>query len=184
MLIELSKLEGMPVGALEEGVLAGRVWKALVAPDELKVAGLAVQTGRLLVLSWLWPKILVAAFVDVVDIDKNGIAVRSRESLSELEEIVRLKEILKYKFSLLGLPAVTKSGERLGRVTDALVESNSGRLERLYVRRFLDSRVYERSQIVKMDYRKVVLEVEGGRKVKARKEASLSAKAAETVEAA
>lgn len=177
MLIELSKLEGMSVGALEEGALAGRVWKALVAPDELKVAGLAVQTGRLPVLSWLWPKILVAAFVDVVDIDKNGIAVKSRESLSEPGEIVRLKEILKYKFSLLGLPAVSKSGERLGRVTDALIETDSGKIVRIYVRRLLDSRVFERSQIVKMDYRKVVLEVEGGKKVKARKEAALSAKA-------
>jgi len=181
MLIELSKLEGMPVGALEEGALAGRVWKVLVAPDELKVVGLAVRTGR---LSWLWPKILVVAFVDVVDIDKNGVAVKSRESLTEPDEIVRLKEILKYKFSLLGLPAVSKSGERLGRVTDALAETDTGALSRLYVRKFLDSRVFERAQVVKMNYKKVVLEVEGGRRVKARKEAPLSVKAAETVEAA
>jgi len=167
MLIELTKLENMPVGAMDEGAAIGKVKRALVSPEEKKLLGITVKTAA------FFGKILVAAIQDIVDIDRDGVVIRSRESLVAPDEIVRIKEISKKKFSLIGLRAKNKSGKTLGRVSDAVVETETGAICRLYVKSFFQELVFARSQIEKITWTEVIFKTE--REAKAKVKESLSA---------
>jgi len=102
----------------------------------------------------------------VVDIDQGGVVINSRDNLVEKEEIVRVGEILKHKFNLIGLKAVSKDKQNLGRVQDAVVETQSGDILRLYTSRMYQNRVFERSKIDKITWREVVLNCESEEKAK------------------
>lgn len=160
MLIELSKFEGMAVGALDEGMLIGRVRYALVDPDEIKVVGFAVKEKG------LFAKLSVVSILDVVDIEKGAMVINSKENLVDKDEIVRIGKILKYKFKLLGLPARTKSGQMLGRLTDVVVDSDTGDINRFYTQFLLQHRVFERPQIEKITWQEIIIDNEEGRKIK------------------
>jgi|GEM_PF-1378371 len=154
MLIELTKLEGMPVGAMDEGAAIGIVRRTLVSPEEEKLIAVTVKTDG------FWGKILVVSIQDIVDIDRSGVVVRSRDALVPPDEIVRVKEIFKKKFSLIGLRVKDKSGKILGRVSDAVIESESGTICRIYVKSLLNELVYESLQIEKITWTEVVIKNE------------------------
>lgn len=160
MLIELTKLNLLPVASFEEGVAIGKVIKIIIDQEEGKIFGFLIKLPK-----WFAPA-KVASLEDVVSIDQAAVVVRSSESLVEVEEIIRINEMLKRKFNLIGLRAVDKKGKLLGRVQDALIESDSGLIMRLYVKQYLSSKIYERSQIDKMTDRQVVLNTERNEKVK------------------
>lgn len=154
MLIELKNLENMSVGSFEEQTMIGKVYEIIVSPEEAKLLGFLVKIGTFI------PKFKIASMQDVVDIDQNGITVKSSEALVEKDEIIRISKILKHKFNLIDLPARNQKDQSLGRVSNALVETQSGDVLRLYLTNFLQNRVFERSQIVKMDETKVILKDE------------------------
>ena len=151
MLIELTKLEKLQVGAMDEGTAVGTLKRVVVNPEDLKVIGFTVKIGA------VFPKIKAVSFFDVVDIDINGLAINSRESLSDAKEIVRLNELMKKKYSIVGQPVRSKSGKKLGRVTDALVETTTGDILRIYTKYFISNYVFERSQIDKVTLREVII---------------------------
>jgi len=151
MLIEIKQLEGMAVGALDEGALVGKVLRTVVDPRQIRLIGFTVRTGT------FWPKVLAVSFSDVVDVDKNGAVINSKESLVEKNEIVRLGELIKIKFSLVGLPVYSRNRKRLGTVTDAVAETLNGDILRIYVQSLFEKRVFARSQIEKMTLTEVVI---------------------------
>ncbi|MDH4358370.1 MAG: hypothetical protein OEV37_00260 [Candidatus Berkelbacteria bacterium] len=161
MLIELSKLENMPVGALDEVAYVGKVRRAVVNPNEIKLIGLTVWVGT------LFPRMYAVSLHDIVDIDKGGVVVNSRENLLGVGEVVRIAEIVKHRFSLIGLKARSRKGQGFGRVQDAVADTTTGEILRIYVKKLLgDSRVFERSQIEKITWRETVLKCEPEEKTK------------------
>jgi sporulation protein YlmC with PRC-barrel domain len=166
MLIELTKLENMPVGAMDEGAAIGKVRRTLVSPEEEKLLGITVKTAG------FFGKVLVVSIQDVVDIDRGGVVVRSREALVAPDEIVRIKEIFKKKFSLIGLRVKDNSGKTLGRVSDAVVETTTGAICRLYVKSLLNELVYEHSQIEKITWTEVVVKSEREARAKVKEDLS------------
>lgn len=151
MLVELLSLEKMPVGALEEAEMVGKVHRLVVDPEELKLIGFSLKTGG------YFAKIYAVSMADVVDVDKNGIVISSKEALVEKNEIVRIADILGKKFSIIGLPVKTRLGEKIGRVENVVVDTASGDILRVYTASFAQRRVFERSQIEKITFLEVVV---------------------------
>jgi len=151
MLIELLIFSKMPVGALEEAEMVGKIHRLAIDPKEQKLIGFTVKTGG------YFSKTHSVSMTDVVDVDKNGVVINSRQSLLPNDEIVRMNEILKKKFSIIGLKVITKSGEKIGRVEDAVIDTNSGDILRIYTSSFAKRRIFERSQIEKMTFLEVVV---------------------------
>ena len=172
MLIELSKLQNLPVGALDEGALVGRVHRVVVNPEDTKIIGYLVWVGKIL------PKGLILSQQDVVDIDQSGIVTHNRENLLEKEEVVRINEIIKHKFNLIGLKARAKSGEYLGKITDAVADTGSGDILRIYVRKIYQELVFERSQIEKITWKEMILKCDPKERVEAKEPAGVRAEAA------
>jgi uncharacterized protein YrrD len=161
MLIELSLLNKLPVGSFDEGGLVGKVAKVIISRENAKILGFLVKLPGFL------GQTKVASFEDIVSIDQAGIVLRSSEMLVDKDEIVRIDKLLKDRFELIGLKAIAKNKTSLGIVQDALFDSDSGDLMRLYIKKFFKDYVFERSQIIEMTLKYVRLETE--RKEKAKK---------------
>ena len=151
MLIELKNLENMPVGSFAEQTLLGKVDSAIISAEEAKLLGVVVKIG-----GW-FPKYKVVSMQDIVDIDQNGVAVRSEDSLVDEDEIVRIAKIIKQKFNLIGLHAKNQKNQNLGRISNALFEVQSGDIMRIYVNNLFQERIFERSRIVKIEPDKIVI---------------------------
>lgn len=159
MLLELSKTKGIPVGVMDEQKAVGIVQAAVIFADEAKVIGFLVKPKGILT-----PK-KVVSFQDVVGIDPKGLVINSADNLLPTDEVLRIKEILKSGFKLIGLPARTKNKKYLGRITDVVIETISGDIIRLYVRNLLDERIFERSMIHDIKPKEVILTFDNRKKV-------------------
>ena len=172
MLIELSKLQNSPVGSFDEGGLIGTIRQVVIDKDDAKVIGFAIK------LSGIFSPVRVASIQDVVDIDQAGVVLRSAESLVDKDEVVRISQILKLNFKLMGLKAFSKEGKYLGRVYDALVDSNTGDIMRIYVKHLFADYVFERSQIDEITLKMVKLRTEKRQRAKRQVESLAQAKVA------
>lgn len=152
----------MPVGALDEGALVGRVRRALIDPDQGKIAGFLIKE------SGFFGTIKVISTIDVVDVERSALVINSRENLVDRKEIVRIAKILEYKFNFIGLPARTKEGQMLGRITDAVVDSITGEILKIYTRFITQARAFERSQIEEISWQEIFLRLDNRKKVKAK----------------
>lgn len=172
MLLEIKKIMSLSVGALDVSAKVGDVEKIIVDPKEIKVIGFLIKIGT------IFPKFKVVSFQDVIELDDSGIVIGSNEDLLEREEIVRIKDLLKYKFTILGLRVKEENGQKIGFIEDGLIDSQTGDLLRIYTRDLLNIRklVFERSRIIKMDLKEVVVKTEA--KIKIKKEELETAKKA------
>ncbi len=148
------------MGALDVGALIGRVRRVLVDPDQGKIAGFLIKekgfSSR--------PK--VVSMIDVIDVERAAMVINSRESLVTRGEIVRIAKILEYKFNIIGLPARTREGQMLGKITDVVVDSATGEIVRLYTKFLLQHRVFERSQIDEITWQEIFFKIDNRKKVK------------------
>lgn len=151
MLIELKSLYDMPIGALSESKAVGTVLSPIIDPQEKKMVALMVETGQ------FFSRARFVSIEDVVDIDKNGVVVNSEDSLVNQEEIVKLAKLIKAKFSLLNLRVITREGKRIGFLHDALIDSLTGDILRIYVNHFASRRIFERSQIISINQKNVIV---------------------------
>lgn len=100
---------------------------------------------------------------DVRDIIPQGIVVNDHDVLSEPDELVRLKEILKYKFELINKPVITQSKQKIGKVSDFAAETSAFYIQKLYVAQSIiksftgGGLTIDRSQIVEITNRKIVV---------------------------
>lgn len=160
MLIELSVLNQLPVGSFDEGGLIGKVIRTIISREDGRVLGFVVKR------SGLFGETKIASFDDIISIDRSGVVLRSSESLVEKDEIIRIGEILKERFNLIGLKAVDKNKNNLGRVSDALINTDTGDIMRIYVKKFIKDYVFEHSQIEEITLKNIVLRLERKEKSK------------------
>ena len=88
-----------------------------------------------------------------------GFIIDSSDELVVADDIVRVRDILKLHFNLIGLKVVTKRGTKLGKVIDYTIDLDSGLIQQLIVQRpplkaFIDPELtISRSQILEVtDY--------------------------------
>lgn len=152
MLIELSKLKGLPVGIMDEARKGGEVLRAVFDFSQIKVIGLLIQSAG------IWGRGKVVALDDVVAVDSSGVVIRSEDDILEREEIVRVDKILKKKTKLIGLRAYNKEGGFLGYVYDGVIDVQTGDLMRIYVKFLWRKYIFGRSQIIELNEKKVVFD--------------------------
>lgn len=161
MLINSTRLQGCPVLSLHIGGQIASVTKLIVNPDNLKVVAVQVEgplisddTGDILPMA------------SVREFSRLGMIVDSIDELVNADEIVRVRDILKLDFNLVGLKVESKAGAKLGKVSDFTIEPTGWNVQQLIVQRpffkaFLDPElVIARDQIVEIDDYKVVIKDE------------------------
>jgi len=146
MFIEAKKILGLPVAAVDTESRIGEVRQILIEPENGALLGFLVQTGGI-----LSPKKVLSA-VDIREWDPNGLVTESIDNLVPPVEIVRIKEVLDKNIILIGMPAKTESGKRLGSVEDLLIDTDTNSVAKYYLKDLLgNSRVLPADKVFRID---------------------------------
>jgi sporulation protein YlmC with PRC-barrel domain len=70
---------------------------------------------------------------DVAEMRPIGILIHHNEQLMEPDDLVRLQSLLEKNYELVGKRVVTKSGKKLGTVSDYVVLSESWHVQKIHV---------------------------------------------------
>lgn len=149
-------LQNLPVMSLRTGGKVAQATTPILNPNNLKIEG------------WYCADIfskqqLVLLSQDIRDFVPQGIAVDDHESLSDPDELIRLKRTLELQFELIGKTVITNHKRRLGKVNDYAVDTDTMKVQKIYVARpvfksLRDGQLsIDRSQIIEITDRKIII---------------------------
>lgn len=163
MLLNSNRLLGCPVLSLHLGGPIGVVSEIIINPNDLKIMALRVdgpQTGN-------------GEYGDLLDISSVrefsnlGLIIDSIDDLVSDGDVIRLDNVIKLNFDVIGLTVKTKRGTKLGKVIDYTFNPESMLLAQFIVKRplmkaFLDPElVIGRSEVKEInDYELIVKDEE------------------------
>lgn len=139
---------GTPVASIEA---------TIINPNNLKIEGFYCKD------SVDKKKQLILLSQDIRDILPQGYVVNDHDVLSEPEELVRLKSILDLNFELIGKLVITVDKQRVGKVNDYAVDTQSMYIQKLYVGQSLlknftsGSLSIDRSQINEVTPKRIII---------------------------
>lgn len=145
-----------PVLSLRTGTAVATTISVIINPNNLKIEGLYCQDR-------FDKKQLVLLYQDIRDVLPQGLVVDDHAVLSEPEELVRLDDVIKLHFELIGKPVVTVSKEKIGKVNDYATEVETMYIQKLYVGQSLLKSLtggnlsVDRSQIVEITNRRIII---------------------------
>lgn len=149
------QLIGKQVLSLRIGRPIGTVGEPIINPNNLKIEGWhAIDTST--------KKSAVLLSQDIREILDQGFVVNDHEALSQTDDLIRLKEILSYRFALIN-KAVYSGRKRLGKVNDYAFERNGFYIQKLYVSQSIvksftgGALVIDRTQIIEITNKKIVV---------------------------
>ena len=159
MLIQSKHLEGAKVLSLHTGQPVGELGDPVINPQKFNVEGFYV-TGR-----WQQQAKVPMALLcqDIREITARRVLINSLDEITPLSELVRLQDVIKFKYSLIGKPVRTESKKRLGKVDDYVINSEDFSIQKIYVKQSLlksmsvHSLVVDRSQIIEINDKQVVI---------------------------
>ncbi len=114
------------VMSLQDGEVVGQTDSLVINPNNLKIEGWFVNDSYQKEF-----KILLTQ--DVREILRDILVVDSYQSLTEVEDLVRLQEVIEADFELLGKKVITTENKKLGTVSDFAVDAESLYIQSLYV---------------------------------------------------
>lgn len=160
MLVIGSKALNMPVLSLHVGGEIARTTYAIIDPEDLMVRAYRLS-GAIIENDPEVGDILDTH--DVREFSSEGLIVDSSDRFVNQEDVIRINQILKLNFDLIGLKVVTVSGKKLGKVVDYTLDSNSFMIYQIIVQRplmssFIDPQLtINRSQITEIDDYKITI---------------------------
>ncbi len=146
-----------PVLSLRTGVPVATTTSAIINPDNFKIEGFFCYDSRS-------KKTLVLVYQDIRDVLPQGLVVNDYDVLTEPEEIVRLKKIIHIGFDPIGKRVVTVSKQRVGKVSDYAVETNTMYIQKVYASQsFMKSFTggnlgIDRTQIQEVTPKKIIIQ--------------------------
>lgn len=156
MLILSADLLNKAVMSLRTGTAIANVTGAIFNPKNLKIEGFFVEDRF-----DKQPYILL--YQDIREVIPQGYVVNDHDVLAEEDELVRLKDVLKLRFDLIGKPVITINKERVGKVSDFATESETMYVQKLYVSQSIlksftgGSLSIDRTQINEITPRRIII---------------------------
>lgn len=157
MYVLASRLADLGVISLQTGEVIATAEDLLVDRDELELVAFRCETtGRR-------PAPRVLLYRDLRQLAVDCLIVDSDDELSEANDIVRVQRLLEENFHPVGTAVVTDTGRRLGKVEDFTINTESGRTQKIYVRRSLwrswigSSLIIDRNQIIDVARDRIVV---------------------------
>lgn len=158
-MLQLSNaLLNRPVMSLRTGTQVATAISPIINPNNLKIEGFYCLDS----LKRNHELILVSQ--DIRDILPQGLVVNDYDVLVEPGDLIRLKEVISWRFELLGKPVNAVSGRRLGKVEDFATELESLYIQKIYAgqsifKSFTGGNLgIDRNQIVEINDRKIIVQ--------------------------
>ncbi len=152
------QLFGKNILSLRIGRPVGVIHEPIINPNNLKIEGwFASESGK--------KDRMVLLSQEVRELLPQGLVVNDHDALTPLNDLVRLKSILNYHFSLVGKNVVTTGKRKLGKVNDYAFDKDSFYIQKLYVSQSIiksftgGELVIDRTQIVEITHSKITVDV-------------------------
>jgi sporulation protein YlmC with PRC-barrel domain len=127
VMLQLSNnLLNKSVLSLRTGTPIATISGPIINPNNLKIEGFYCEDR-------FDKKELVLLYQDIRDMLPQGYVVNDHDVLVEASELVRLEDVLKLSFDLIGKQVVTVSGEKVGKVSDYAAETETMFVQKVYV---------------------------------------------------
>lgn len=157
MLISFDRLVHTPVMSLQTGTELARTKRVLVDPRDLTVAAYELEGHSLTENpSFLRP-------VDVRELSSLGLIVDSSDEFVGLEDVIKIKQVYDFDFSLVGIDVIDTKKHKLGKILSYNLDSSSFSVEQLVVKRPLLRSLNDtelligRSQIVEVNDSRILV---------------------------
>lgn len=157
MLVLSGSIINKSVLSLRTGGVIATIQSFIINPNNLKVEALYCQDR-------LSKKKLVLLYQDIRNVISQGVIVNDHDVLSTPDILVRLQEIIKINFLLLEKPVVTINKEKVGRVKDFAIDSETFYVQKIYVGHSLLKSLkvgqlsIDRSQVIEVTDSKIVIQ--------------------------
>lgn len=157
MLVLRERIIGVPVMSLQTGAEIARTESAIIDPRYLRIHAFYCNGPQ------LDTKPAVLHIEDIREVSSLGFIVDGADDLMPPDDLVRLKEIVDFKFKLEDKPVVDDTGRKIGKVSNYSVDSNTFHITQLSVTpNFWQSIgttevLIHRSQIVEITDSKIVV---------------------------
>lgn len=161
MLVKRERLLNCPVMSLHVAGEIARTVEDVVSPHDLKIIAFLVDGP--LVGTELGE---VLDTKEIRELSHLGMIIDSGDDLSERDDIIKVQEVLRLDFHLLGMRVESKKGTKLGKIIDYTVNTEDYAVQQLIVARpliksFIDPElIIGRSQVVEVTDEKVIVKDE------------------------
>lgn len=152
-----SKLITLPVLSLQTGATVAAVRGLILDPATLEVVAFTCEVAG-------QPDPEIALMLrDVRELALDCVIVDTEDELTEIDDIVRLKALRGENFTLIRKPVVSDMGRKLGSVEDFTINTETNKVQKLYVKQsivrsfFGSSLIIDRTQIVDVTPRQIVV---------------------------
>jgi sporulation protein YlmC with PRC-barrel domain len=156
-MLQLSaSLLNKPVLSLRTGRPVAAAVAPIINPNNLKIEGFYCQDS-------MNKQQLVLLYQDIRETIQDGFIINDHDVLAEPDELIRLKDILELQFELLGKQVETISKEKIGKVSDYAVETETMYVQKIYVARSIlksftgGSLSIDRSQINEITNKRIII---------------------------
>lgn len=144
-----------PIMSLRIGSQVATAQRPIINPDNLKIEGFYATNGK---------QSLILVSQDIRDIAAQGIIIDDFDVLVEPGDLVRLQDVIRLHFDLLGLPVITSQKHRLGKVNDFAADPATMYIQKIYVAQSIFKSFsggnlgIDRSQIVEITDKSIVVQ--------------------------
>ena len=122
-----SEIIGKKVLLRQEGRITGAVDELVINPSNGEFLGLIIAvTGQKRLQKTLPER-------EIMGISRDFILIKSADSLGDLDDVVRIKNVLEQRIRIDGNRVYTVSNIYLGKVADYVIDLSDGKLSRIYV---------------------------------------------------
>jgi sporulation protein YlmC with PRC-barrel domain len=128
----------------------------IINPDNLRIEGFYCQDR-------FDKKQLVLLCQDIRDVLPQGYVINDHDVLAEPDELVRLQKVMELDFQLIAKPVFTISKQKVGKVSDYAVETETMYIQKIYVGQSIlktltgGSLSVDRSQINEITPRRIII---------------------------
>lgn len=157
MLLPINRLLNCPIMSLQTGAELARISEPIIDPRKMTIIAFYVE-GKALDQH---PSILHIS--DIRELSDIGMIIDDSDKLMSSEGLVRLQEIIDFKFHLLGIQVIDERHHKLGKVSDYAIEPESYTIQQIYTEQSLlksfstVSNVVHRSQIVSVTNEHIIV---------------------------
>lgn len=145
-----------PVLSLRTGSPIATIMAPIFNPNNLKIEGFYCEDR-------FNKSELVLLYQDIREVLRDGFVVNDHDVLVDPDELIRLEDILKLRFELIGKQVETISKDKVGKVSDYAVEMETMFVQKLYVSQSIlksftgGSLSVDRSQINEITNRRIII---------------------------
>lgn len=142
--------------SLRTGTPIASITGPIINPNNLKIEGFYCQDRY-------ERRQLILLYQDIRDMLPQGFVVNDHDVLAEPDELIRLQSVLELDFDIIGMPVVTISKSKVGKVSDFATESETMYIQKIYVSQSLlksftgGSLSVDRTQINEITPRRIII---------------------------